>query len=951
MDGRDYLLRVVVEGVDKASSALKNVRRHVVNTSREVEKASASFMEFSSSLRRIGEIAGGVITGLIGFNILDQVNDMIRDGVRAFAEFEAESIKLASLSREVGQDVNLLAQSFRVAASAASRDYAVAAEQAMAALQSLIKAGLSGEDAMNALGAAIQMARLESVDFATAGNNLVQVMAQFGMNGAEATRVVDTLVNASRLGIGTANDFAQGLANCGATARNLGLSLEDTTTWLVILERRLGSAQEAGTHLNRFFLDLYEIAEKLGVPIRDANGALRDTNEVILDVIARARELGGDFKSLQDRLKGVDMRALKALSTFTQMTEKFEELREEIGRQGSTWEAYKRWLETTQGRFAAMSAEVDRMKRRIGESASSIAVYLGNTFLPAIETVFASWRGIIAHAVGDVAGNLESAIEVQMRLGRITEEEAGNWIKSWVDMGKITRQEALKIAEHLGIMEGGIRDLVYEAMKAGEEVPEQFRAIVDSSKELEDRARITAEAIVNLGRKFKLDADEAINLANKLLGLNLTWDKHGQLVKQLVQDYGLTEDQARRLVEAMAREAEEAKRAAEAQKAHEEALKKLQTTLGNLANYGRVLGPFHNAIENVNDAIATLGSQAPSNIQNLLSTLEELNNQFIELEMRSKNIAAAQKIAGTAMSYFTTIQEIQEALMADEIAATEEHLRQLEEKLEKLRESKTATEEQIEAVKREIEATKQQLEAMKQSTALTIEQTLSQKRLAAIQQMLAFTSQIVSLQQTAMQLAMMGADQTANMFMDTSIALTKALEDGVITEQEMKDILEKLGVTFDETGKPVINLKDIMEEFRQKMEETRNKVEDFRSTLQSLDGLTVHTYHYHHEITVHGRGGRGGAAEEEAEWWETEYGMAPHAQRGVRFTHEGLYYLHRGEMILPRRVAEWFRRGGFAPRNIVVNVNIHASASSPQDWDEVARIISRKIVSNLRVMT
>ncbi|RLI45699.1 hypothetical protein DRO64_02105 [Candidatus Bathyarchaeota archaeon] len=675
---------------------------------------------------------------------------------------------------------------------------------------------------------------------------------------------------------------------------------------------------------------------------------MRDTNEVILDVIARARELGGDFKSLQDRLKGVDMRALKALSTFTQMTENFRELREEIGRQGSTWEAYKRWLETAQGRFAAMSAEVDRMKRRIGESASSIAVYLGNTFLPAIETVFASWRGIVAQAVGDIAGNLESAIEVQMRLGRITEEEAGNWIKSWVDMGKITRQEALKIAEHLGIMEGGIRDLVYEAMKAGEEVPEQFKVLADSSRELGDQTKITAEAIVNLGKKFKLDADEAINLANKILRLSLTWDEHGQLVKQLVQDYGLTEDEARKLVEAMAREAEEAMKAAEAQKAHDEALKKLQTTLGNLANYGRVLGPFHDAIENINDAMAALGSQAPSNIQNLLSTLEELNNRFIELEIRSENIAAAQKIAGTAMSYFTTIQEIQEALMADEIAMTEEHLRQLEEKLQKLRESKTATEEQIQAVQAEIEATRRQLETMRQSTALTIQQTLSQKRLAAIQQMLAFTSQVVSLQQTAMQMAMMGADQTANMFMNTSIALTKALEDGVITEQEMKNILQMLGVQFDETGKPVINLRNIMEEFRKKMEETRNKVQDFRSTLQSLDGLTVHTYHYHHEITVHGERRIGARHEHGITIREGEQ-AAPGLQFGAWYVRGGLYRLHRGEMVLPRNVAEWFRRGGFS-RNIVVNVNVNANISGDRDVDELARLISRKIVSNLRVM-
>ncbi|RLI43984.1 hypothetical protein DRO64_04780, partial [Candidatus Bathyarchaeota archaeon] len=489
--------------------------------------------------------------------------------------------------------------------------------------------------------------------------------------------------------------------------------------------------------------------------------------------------------------------------------------------------------------------------------------------------------------------------------------------------------------------------------------------------------KITAEAIVNLGKKFKLDADEAINLANKILGLNLTWDKHDQLVKQLVQDYGLTEDQARKLVEAMAREAEEARKAAEAQKAHDEALKKLQTTLSRLAEYGMVLGPFHQAITDINEAMKALGSEAPYNLYNLLSTLEELNSRFVELEIRSRNIAAAQRIAGAAMEYFTTIQEIQEALMADEIMMTEQHLQQLEEKLQKLRESKTATEEQIEAVKQEIEATKQRLEAMKQSTQLTVEQMLSQKRLAAIQQMLAFTSQIVSLQQTAMQLAMMGANSAANMFMNTSIALTKALEDGIITEEEMKEILQMLGVQFDETGKPVINLRNIMEEFRQKLVETQNQVNSLRSALISLDGLTVHTYHYHHEITVHeerGGGGEipeywleqeeylGGGGEgylekqvkryEAMEEWLKEYPEYAeyYAQRGAWFTREGLYYLHRGEMVLPRRVAEWFRRGGFS-RNIIVNVNVNANISSDRDVDELARVISRKIVSNLRVMT
>ena len=233
--------------------------------------------------------------------------------------------------------------------------------------------------------------------------------------------------------------------------------------------------------------------------------------------------------------------------------------------------------------------------------------------------------------------------------------------------------------------------------------------------------------------------------------------------------------------------------------------------------------------------------------------------------------------------------------------------------------------------------------------------------------MLAFTSQLVSLQQTAMQLAMMGADNAANMFMNTSIALTKALEDGVITEEEMKQILEMLGVQFDETGKPVINLRNIMEEFRQKMEEARNKVEDFRSTLQSLNGLTVHTYHYHHEITVHGEKGGGGgggatATEEEAEWWETEYGMH-HYYRGAWYVPRNMpAYLHRGEMVLPRRIAEWFRRGGWlrlrggaeGSKNVSVNapvkIEVHGSVYG-EDLENLSEEISRRIVRRLRVMS
>ena len=1011
MPVQEFTLKAIFEAEDRLSRKIDQIEKKLTGLGNATQKAGSRVSKLGKIFSEVGRYAAGMFAGLVGFEIFYRISSAVEESIRAFTEFEAASVRLAAASAEAWENIGEVAAYYRAEAAAAAREFAVTGMEAISAMEALIKAGLSGSEAVQALGAAIRMAKIEGVDFATAANNLVQVMAQFGMAGSEATRIVDALVNASRLGIGTANDFAKGLANCGATARALGLSLEDTTTWLVILERRFGSAQDAGTHLNRFLLDLYEIAEKLGVPIRDANGALRDANQIILDVIEAARALGSDFKALEERLTGVDMRALKTLFTFTQMREDFQLLREELAKVGSAMQIYNEYMQTMQGQMARTQSEIDAMQRRAGAFFGNLWIQIQRVGLPVLEAFGTAWSGIVARITGDALPALESWLNAQRMLGKLTDKEIADMLAGWAEAGevvlstgekvKVTTQDIATMAEHLGVMSDKLRKvltdpirhldeffthlketgkltrdvfegMIVAALMSGriagdqarelakrygfldekmEKIIERFSEMGEEGRKLGDRLRLTGEAVVDIGKKLGLTAEKAIEVANNVLGLNLTYEEHEDIIKRLMDTYGLTEEQARKLVEAMVAEAEAAKQAEEAQKKHQEALDSLRNALQKVSDYGRVLGPFHDAIEEITEAIKTLGSEAPTGIEDLLSTLQTLNDQFVTLEERSRAIAAAQNVASTAMSYFTTIQTIQEALMADEIAMTEEHLRQLEEKLEKLRESKTATEEQIQAVQAEIEATKQQLETMKQSTALTIEQTLSQKRLAAIQQMLAFTSQIVSLQQTAMQMAMMGADQTANMFMNTAIALTKALEDGTITEQEMKDILEKLGVTFDETGKPVINLKNIMEEFRKKMEETRQKVENFRSSLQSLDGMTIHTYHYHHEITVkeiRTAGGGGGRKENE---FKTGWPYAPRAQFGAWFTREGLYYLHRGEMVLPRNVAEWFRRGGAVSRNIVVNVNVNANVSSDMDVRELGKRISREILSNLRVMT
>jgi len=181
-----------------------------------------------------------------------------------------------------------------------------------------------------------------------------------------------------------------------------------------------------------------------------------------------------------------------------------------------------------------------------------------------------------------------------------------------------------------------------------------------------------------------------------------------------------------------------------------------------------------------------------------------------------------------------------------------------------------------------------------------------------------------------------------------SLLLADALSDGTITSDEYKKILEALGITFDETGKPVINLKSIMEEFRDSVIKNMEKVKSFREELMALDGLTAHTYHYHHEITVKGEKVEERRREEEKTVWGAPWPMP--AQYGMWNVPRNMpVYLHRGEMVLPRNVAEWFRRGGaITAPNKILNVNVSVNAQSASDPRELAEIVSREIVRRLR---
>ena len=768
----EFTIKALFEAEDRLSPKLERVEKRITNFGEHVEKQG-------SRIQRTFNEIGLAFQMALGIGIYEGVSKSIQlldESVKKFANFEKQATTLAALTATQGEDLQRLAARYRELASTISRELGVAPQHALSSLEALVKAGLSGAEAVEALKAALMLAKIEGVDFASAGNSLVQVMAQFGLRAEESARALDVLINASRLGIGTAYDFAQGLANAGASAKMIGLSIEDAVTWLVILERRFGSALEAGTHLNRFLLDLREIAEKLGVPIREASGQLRDMNDVILDVISRAREVGSDFTKLQDALRGIDMRAIKALATFTQMTESFIELRREVGEAGTAVKTFSEIMDTTAGRLDVMNARLEEAKMKIGKLLAPVVIQLSEGIIGLADSV-------------EILSKSLSGVSINSR-------------EAWDALSNIRNLPHLQ------------QPFLQTAVMIGE-------TLVDG--------------LTQYG--------EAIELADKKL-------------ERLSQDQLRYSEAIRETNTATT----------------QFSIEQIQATQ-ELMHFGTTIDDVKRRLDNLTETLKTYTEEI-----NLLKTAISLGD-----------------------SYYNTLLAIEHALG--------------------------------------------------RNVELTEEAKASQERLAATQQLLGFMMQNFGLVQQAMQMYMLGGKEAGDLLLNTFRALTQAMQDGIVTQQEFQQILQQLGVDSQNVAGSLQNIMaTAFETVRKAIEGNILAVDKLLERLNELNGKVV-TYIVR-QITESSSEKKGRDIVEDSDVdqiqvaWELMEGSAQH---GAWFTREGLYYLHRGEMVLPREVAEWFRRGGVnASRVVNVSVSVNVSGVSGEtDWDRVAEIISRRINRNL----
>ena len=188
--------------------------------------------------------------------------------------------------------------------------------------------GLSTEETEIRLNAAGKMAAISQQDLATAVDQLTSTMNAFGMNGEDATNVVDVFAKMAGKTATDVEELATAMARTASIAKNAGMTFEQTTAFIATMEEttRL-SAEVIGNSLKSIiarFQKLKADPDTLledGVNANDVEKALKKADVALRDTEGNFRNIGDVIMELSGKWDTLDTNTQKYIATLAAGTQ------------------------------------------------------------------------------------------------------------------------------------------------------------------------------------------------------------------------------------------------------------------------------------------------------------------------------------------------------------------------------------------------------------------------------------------------------------------------------------------------------------------------------------------------------------------------------------------------------------------------------------------------------
>lgn len=248
-----------------------------------------------SASARISKLKTGLLVGFGG------ITAAVGSSINKAAEFD-------KTIRQVGANANIQGTALKDMSNLALKmgaDTSFSAQQAAQAMLELSKAGLTpAQVKAGALANTLTLAAAGELELADSATIMSNALAAFGLKAEDSAKVAAALAGGANASTASVSSLAEGLGNVGATAKQAGLSINDTVAILAEFDQSAIKGAEGGTQLKSMLLRLLapqaagaKMMKEIGFSARDAAGHMKPLGQIADDL---AKSLSGMGQAQKD---------------------------------------------------------------------------------------------------------------------------------------------------------------------------------------------------------------------------------------------------------------------------------------------------------------------------------------------------------------------------------------------------------------------------------------------------------------------------------------------------------------------------------------------------------------------------------------------------------------------------------------------------------------------------
>lgn len=377
MGSSNILIRLVLEGFNKAKAQMNNLGKQTDDSSGKLNKFG--------TVAKIGAVAVGTV-----------LVKALSEATRQFIDFEDKLNQSLAIMQTTEEQQRRMAQASREVALTSR----VSASESAEAFFFLASAGLDAEQSISALPQVTKFAQAGMFDMALATDLATDSQSALGLTVKDAeqnltnlTRVTDVLVKANTLANASVQQFAEALTTkSGSALKITNKSIEEGVAVLSAFADRGVKGAEAGEKLNQLLRDVTravgknsEEFKKFNINVVDNEGNLKNLADVI-------DELDNGMSGLSDQQKAVLLDtlglnrgvadAVKILSGAGDQIRDYQKALEDAG--GTTQAVADNQVKSLQGQLDIMNSKF-----------SELGFIILDELRPALETAITGMSGLL----------------------------------------------------------------------------------------------------------------------------------------------------------------------------------------------------------------------------------------------------------------------------------------------------------------------------------------------------------------------------------------------------------------------------------------------------------------------------------------------------------------------------------------------------------------------------